>query len=79
MDTHHGGRAFPSPDWNGSWQGPEADHGMSLRDYFAAHALALFAGRAWDDEGDDLIAIWAQSAYALADSMLKARETPDAQ
>ena len=30
--------AFPSRDWNGEWRGPSANHGMTLRDYFAAKA-----------------------------------------
>ncbi|MBC8719327.1 hypothetical protein [Ochrobactrum sp. Marseille-Q0166] len=34
-----GGNAFPSPDWNGDWKGPEASHGMTLRDHFAGQAL----------------------------------------
>lgn len=50
--------------------------GMSLRDYFAAHALALLAGRSWDHAAKDgeLITIWARSAYHIADAMLQARE-----
>lgn len=54
--------------------------GMSLRDYFAAAALTLLGGRAWDHVGkdDDLIRTWAKSAYALADAMIAAREVDHA-
>ena len=50
--------------------------GMTLRDYFAAKAMqGLFASDTWDwnQEGE-----WderAQTAYAMADAMIKARET----
>ncbi len=39
--------------------------GMSLRDYFAAHAVAYVHARTLDEA--------AQQAYALADEMLKER------
>lgn len=37
-EINDGGPAFPSPDWNGSWAGPEANHGISTRDWFAGQA-----------------------------------------
>ena len=50
------------------------DPGMTLRDYFAAKALAGY----WADAGPDLspegAAITAQQCYQMADAMLKARE-----
>lgn len=48
--------------------------GMSLRDYFAAQALAGMAeGRDWSTcPGDDMNAL-ARQAYVIADAMLKAR------
>jgi hypothetical protein len=51
--------------------------GMTLRDYFAAKALQGLMGRDWSHHKgnvDELMKVWAVSAYALADSMLKARE-----
>lgn len=73
-----GGQAFPiplAPGLGGSLHAGEP--GMSLRDYFAAQALALLGGRSWDDTaaGRDLIETWATSAYAIADEMLKARQS----
>lgn len=50
--------------------------GMTLRDYFAAKAMqALIASRQGDYEGgfyDETVV--AESAYLMADAMLKARE-----
>jgi lysozyme family protein len=64
-----GGAAFPIEGFNG-WGEPEL--GMTLRDYFAAKAMHRYM----DNE------VWhtntykaaAESSYALADAMLKARE-----
>lgn len=59
--------AFP---WNGG------NRGMSLRDYFASHAIgvALIAAR---DEYEQTVVpsheVTARIAYELADAMLKAR------
>lgn len=64
---------------NGGWAFPTGDGqfgGMSLRDYFAAHAPEpgaewineqISAGRAFDE-------VLATHAYEYADAMLKARE-----
>lgn len=47
--------------------------GMSLRDYFAAHALTALAGhKAITSHGVPWLA---EHAYLIADAMLKARET----
>ena len=68
-----GGPAFPltpfySNDVNGYDQVPEP--GMTLRDYFAAHALAgLMASRHTDEEHTDR----AMMAYAASDAMLAER------
>lgn len=52
----------------------EAVGGMSLRDYFATHAMTGLMGRSWDPlTGSQLISEWAASAYAVADAMLAAR------
>lgn len=56
------------------WLAPSRDerhHGMSLRDYFAAHAL----GPVWNNCSvsgvDDIAAL----TYQMADAMLKARQS----
>ena len=53
------------------YQHNPAHGGMSLRDYFAAKALAAMAsehhGSAWNPHGT------AEAAYEFADAMLKAR------
>jgi len=67
MSTNDGGPAFPAPeDW-------KRDSGMTLRDYFAAHALTTSLGYEKED-----IAIWepvdfACHAYRVADAMLAER------
>ena len=70
------GPAFPVPLNPGqSWQVMAPCDGMTLRDYFAAKAMRLYflgedsAGLSGDPKQ---IAAW---SYAMADAMLKARET----
>ena len=68
MTTNTGGPAFPP-------QHDPATHpsGMTLRDYFAAKAMQAMV--ATDIEcGPEQVPIIAESAYILADAMLKARE-----
>ena len=65
-----GGPAFPHsrPD--------SYSNGMTLRDYFAAKAMPGLMGRNWSHHtgtDEELITVWARSAYAVADAMLKAR------
>lgn len=70
--------AFPR---TGQWQTSleyttKPQEGMSLRDYFAAHAMqGLFAGYFRDRVDmagtEEIIAGW---SYCMADAMLKARE-----
>lgn len=66
-----GGPAFPtSPD--------HALDGMSLRDYFAAQALAGYlAGHAGDDTPFPNSADAAKSAFLYADAMLRERRKID--
>lgn len=79
---NNGGPAFPVADFDHQAFAPknaeEAKRllsGMTLRDYFAARAMQGLMGRVWGDvPAEDLFEIWARSAYAAADSMLKARE-----
>lgn len=67
MEQNNGGPAFPiigDPDLLGT-------EGMSLRDYFAAKAMQGFvASNYWAAHTD---AKCAEYAYALADTMLAAR------
>ncbi len=53
---------------------PKADHcGMTLRDYLAAQCMPETAsGGKWDDY---TLRTMAENAYAMADAMLKARES----
>lgn len=82
-----GGPAFPfgvRTEWYDSYSGnrheTSVSHmpGMTLRDYFAAKALASLPLLAWEDVArrteKPLLQCWAESAYALADAMLAARE-----
>jgi hypothetical protein len=66
-NTNTGGPAFPTPAHN------LQNDGMTLRDYFAAKAMAAYASSAdWRiDMGPDETAF---AAYKQADAMLKARE-----
>lgn len=91
-DLHDGGPAFPQQDRSFVIQADapietvrdaldaierDRSHGLSVRDYFAAKALAggmrAFhldrTSEVWDDYDD-----FAQSCYRMADAMLKARK-----
>jgi hypothetical protein len=62
-NTNTGGQAFPRPgDFN-------PQQGMTLRDYFAAKAMASVIARG-DDTNRPGMAEW---SYAMADAMLAAR------
>jgi len=62
-------KAFPNPHLRD-------DSGITMRDYFAAKAMQGLMSRVWGDmPAEELFNIWATSSYALADEMLKARET----
>lgn len=68
MSIKDGGPAFPIVEANGANSGCP---GMSLRDYFAAKAMAgLMAGKLTTSDPD----VIAKDCYTLADAMLKARE-----
>lgn len=63
-----GGPAFPAPATRETF----ASSGMDLRDYFAAKAMqGLVASD--PDRGPDQVPHIVQSAYIVADAMLKAR------
>ena len=70
-----GGQAFPGPNdatQNGSPLYPEYGGGMTLRDYFAAKAMAALITCA-PNHGDLPQGMAAIDAYRYADAMLKAR------
>lgn len=85
-----GGLAFPVWELNGKGQPEMTGFGMTLRDYFAAKAMAAFIAEPVP-EGESCTAfrwvsqlqmhtqmigpdIVAHAAYMVADAMLKARE-----
>ena len=82
-----GGPAFPGPNQIGisADGGPMYSDpfcGMSLRDYFAAQAIAAsvddvraHVSQGFTSSADHLSQEIATSAYLLADAMLKARES----
>jgi hypothetical protein len=70
-NTNTGGPAFPGVKWVQQGENINPD-GMTLRDYFAAKAMqGVLVGI---ECGPDDVANLAESAYILADAMLKARE-----
>jgi hypothetical protein len=81
-NTNTGGPAFPdgsTNEWGNAYNG-----GMTLRDYFAAKAMQEMVGQydftffeddKREKEGDTFALVVAKNAYAMADAMLKARET----
>ena len=70
-----GGPAFPfeydGPNMWGDGTERHLHSGMSLRDYFAAQALAGFLGHPEDTGKSDIAAKY---AYEIADAMLAQRE-----
>jgi hypothetical protein len=75
MTTNTGGPTFPAEEWinsdDPSAVNPIRHQGMTLRDYFAAQVDYWNGDRMKAPTFNDI----AQDAYALADAMLKARET----
>jgi hypothetical protein len=59
--------AFPTPLQHNDWR--EDYPGMTLRDYFAAKAMQALI------DNDGLFVVIPAQAYAIADVMMKARET----
>lgn len=71
MSTKTGGSAFPHEEQMDSFTSKiiQCSQGMTLRDYFAAKALApAFPGMSTRD-----VQYAAESAYEIADAMLAAR------
>lgn len=74
MSIDTGGPAMPS---HGS-MGEVTHEGMTLRDYFAAHAMQSILYETIKIEGDATTHRVARDAYRVADAMLRARtNTPD--
>ena len=81
MSKNDGGSAFPSDDlvWNDGYGEVQTIKvgGMTLRDYFAAHAIDVGSrSLTMDDcmDYDARKANIARHAYEMADAMLKERE-----
>jgi hypothetical protein len=74
--TEDGGPAFPSPSFRDpdGFKVADAQHGMSLRDYFAGQALIGLIASNDEGAGDRLDEVPAY-AYQIADAMLAARST----
>jgi hypothetical protein len=72
--SEDGGPAFPrTAQMTGSGWVTSEGSGMSLRDYFAAKAMAaLITNSEWDDRLTNEGGV-AQIAYVIADAMLKQR------
>lgn len=70
-----GGPAFPLPGERGDRMAGRVEvDGMTMRDYFAAHALqGLLASRIAAERGHNHADV-AEIAYANADAMLEARK-----
>ena len=68
MNKNTGGPVFPVVGhFYGDKLGGQLDHGMTLRDYFAAKAMQALVKTNYFDST-------AEMAYEMADAMLKARE-----
>jgi hypothetical protein len=52
----------------------ENEHGMTLRDYFAAEAMKNFRDQIGSQSDQEWFEKVAKGAYRMADEMLKARE-----
>ena len=64
-ERNTGGPAFPATHFDLT----EGEHGMTLRDYFAAKAL-----QALTMQGQKHLKTIAEDAYMMADAMLEARK-----
>lgn len=72
MTKETGGPAFPAMHFDLT----EHEHGMSLRDYFAAKAITMFEwSLTTQPNGKNIMdSFAAEQCYMVADAMLKARE-----
>ena len=75
MSKEDGGPAFPEAGLSGLPNGEfiHGQSGMSLRDYFAAKAMAgALRGATWEDMRDGAKQL-SETAYAIADAMIESR------
>ncbi|MEE4463881.1 hypothetical protein V2S84_17530 [Azotobacter chroococcum] len=79
-EKNNGGPAFPQPCAENGWASNneygQAGGGLSLRDYFAAKALAALINhpnKDGENRGAKAVPILAKFAYEYADAMLAAR------
>ena len=72
-NANNGGAAFPLANSHHEFKGTnwEEANGMTMRDYFAAKAMAALLS---DSELTGSPAEFAQRSYAMADAMLEARK-----
>lgn len=70
MSKNDGGSAFPCPAGHIECRHPI---GMSMRDYFAAKAMAALVSTGDEGAGDRIGEI-PEYAYQIADAMLEARD-----
>lgn len=79
MTVADGGPAFPCDVFDPDVRGPEQWEGMTLRDYFAGQALPMLIDllRAFRRDQTSYVDVdhCAKQAYAMADAMLKARQS----
>lgn len=69
-----GGPAFPAQELTQSYATEAMNHGMTLRDYFAAKVLQGFIAKGQDHyDGNGDAERFASLAYEYADVMLKER------
>jgi hypothetical protein len=73
-NTNTGGPAFPYPFYDEKGHCIDGIEGMTLRDYFAAKAMQGLLELAPQDKQQWTNDLAAETAYAMADAMLKARE-----
>jgi len=71
-DKDTGGSAFPVQEIQRMGLSMPSQHGMTLRDYFAAKAMQAFLTR--DLDGNWNFAAHAYEAYQMADAMIQARK-----
>jgi hypothetical protein len=76
MTKNTGGPAFPVTSYvNSDGETFESQpQGMTLRDYFAAKAMLPLMGHSGGYWTEENLAAYANTAYAMADAMLKARK-----
>jgi hypothetical protein len=76
MNDKTGGPAFPRIEPAYGVQGPKIYSGMTLRDYFAAKAIALIMDGDTLDQLplEEVPRVVASCAFAIADAMLKERD-----